>query len=182
MFSYTNFFDYQMNTVNTDGKDSAYDLLDPTQKMLMNFIGKFNMLCNELDMKFNGMQTDGLNMMQNDTADLKVDMVDMKEWSNYVAEVSKKVLNIEEKRNYSYYQLPVKDEFGSVRDGAWDTPNMYTPPLTDDDELLRIDKHGSIWINGVIETSTIKIGDAIKRMAEQYKEDIPINNIEQLNL
>lgn len=182
MFNYTNFYDYQVNRVNTEGNDIVHEFLDPTQKIVLNLMNKFNDLCGELDSKFNGMANGGLNEMTNDVAELKTRTLDLEDWSKYVSEVSKKVLNIEEKSGYAYYQLPVKDEFGNIREGAWDTPNMYTAPMDSPDELLRIDKNGNIWINGVIETSTIKIGDAIKRMAEQYREDIPINNIEQLNL
>ena len=49
--------------------------------------------------------------------------------------------------------------------------------------LLKMDKMGNIWLNGVLENNPTKIGKEIIKIAQQYRENLPIEKMsEYLNI
>ena len=51
--------------------------------------------------------------------------------------------------------------------------------LQDNKTLLKLDRSGNIWLNGVLENNPTRIGKEIIKIAQQYRENIPIKNMSE---
>lgn len=45
--------------------------------------------------------------------------------------------------------------------------------------LLKMDKMGNIWLNGVLENNPTRIGKEIIKIAQQYRENLPIEKMSE---
>ena len=55
--------------------------------------------------------------------------------------------------------------------------------LSDNKILLKIDRSGNIWLNGVLENNPTRIGKEIVKIAQSYRENLPIEKMtEYLNV
>lgn len=137
----------------------------PEQKTLINLIRNYNDVCGDLQMMLNNGNSNSTTTIKSDIDDLQNRVIELEDYVDYIAKVSKKLLSRLEKTNYNYYTTPVKDEFGTVYDKEFLPPS---PPSSD--EVLKIDTNGNIWIDGVVQTSATVIGNKIKELAERFNE------------
>jgi len=119
--------------------------------------------------------------LRSDVINNLTDIQNIKQYLDYIVSIingnENKILNISEHQAYSYYTKPVKDEYGNIYDGAYQTqPDNFE----NTDTLLRIDKMGNVWINGQIENSSVRIGNAILELASQYTNNTSINTINDI--
>lgn len=55
--------------------------------------------------------------------------------------------------------------------------------LSDNKILLKIDRSGNIWLNGILENNPTRIGKEIVKIAQSYRENLPIEKMtEYLNV
>ncbi len=122
----------------------------------------------------------------NNTHNLENDIFEIRRYLDYIADtiitLNKRLLNMSDYSAYSYYNKPVRDEYGNIIDAAYDVTytansNNYSP---NQDELLRIDKSGNVWINGQLENSAVKIGHKILELAAMYRDNTPFNTISDI--
>jgi len=114
------------------------------------------------------------------------DIMDIRRYLDYIADtiitLNKRLLNMSDYSAYSYYNKPVRDEYGNIVDAAYDPTyitNQDSIPHTED-ELLKIDKNGNVWINGQLENSAVKIGNKILELAATYRDNTPFNTISDI--
>jgi len=108
------------------------------------------------------------------------DLYDIKQYLNYISSFITKNISVSIPVNFfeyiahQYYSNPVKDEYGNIVD---------EPCLNEqinNENLLTIDKNGDIWIDGEIVTSAYQIGNKLLKLASTYKNNIPLNNINDI--
>jgi hypothetical protein len=51
--------------------------------------------------------------------------------------------------------------------------------LQDNKPFLKMDRSGNIWLNGVLENNPNRIGKEIVKIAQQYRENLPIEKLSE---
>ncbi|MFV2016122.1 MAG: hypothetical protein ACC656_11875, partial [Candidatus Heimdallarchaeota archaeon] len=72
--------------------------MTPEQKSLIDFMHKYNELCGELQMYFNGQNTNQFITMNVNIETLQSQMCNIEQYLDYLANISNKLLNREEKQ------------------------------------------------------------------------------------
>jgi len=119
-------------------------------------------------------------------SNVESDIMDIRRYLDYIADtiitLNRHLLNMSDYSAYSYYNKPVRDEYGNIVDAAYDsnyTINQNSVNFSED-ELLKIDTKGNIWIDGKIENSAIKIGNKILELAAMYRDNKPFNTMNDI--
>ena len=159
------------------------DIFDSTQKILYDVSRKHDNLCSSLSADLGSINNTSV---QSDIDVLRTEVNNHKRWIEHVVKLNKHLLSLYDIDAYSYMNEPYKDDYGTVYDNvsfSKETNLNYNQnhKSAGSNQLLEIDKQGNIWIEGIIENNSVKIGNKIKKLAEDYKHNVPLETIDDIN-